>query len=77
MPNNTVTNTYYVHGPPYEDNFAPFWPIEDERQTKMHYLLYEESVEVEIDLDTGEHRILGFAGKKLEEPTDWSDYFER
>lgn len=68
---NTTIRTYYVHGQPYEDEFAPFWPSEDTRQERIHYLLYEEAVEVEIDLDTGATRILAFAGKKLVEPTEW------
>lgn len=69
---NIVTKTYYVYGQPYEDEHAPFWPNDDERQEKIHYLLYEESVDVEINVDTGETRIIGFADKKLVEPTDWS-----
>ena len=68
---NTVTKTYYVHGQPYDDEYAPFWPNDDERQNVIHYLLYEEPVEVEVDLDTGKTRILGFAGKALVEPTEW------
>jgi hypothetical protein len=68
---NTTTETYYVHAAPYEDEFAPFWDADDPRQNKIHYLLYEEPVDVEIDLDTGKHRIVGFAGQELVEPTEW------
>lgn len=72
MHDNTITRTYYIHSQPYGDDYAPFWPMQDERQTVLHYLLCEEPVKVEIDLDTGEWRYLEFAGIKLEKPGRWS-----
>jgi hypothetical protein len=71
MSQNIHEETYHVHAAPYEDEFAPFWDADDPRQEKLHYLLYEEEVDVEVDLDTGKHRIIGFAGKALAEPTEW------
>jgi hypothetical protein len=66
-----IRHTYYAHTQPYEDEYAPFWPMDDERQKIAHGWLYENAVDVEINLDTAQMRIVGFAGKALVEPTDW------
>lgn len=65
--------TEYVHGgPEASDEYSELWSHDAPQQRVYHYCLYEEPVEVEVDLDTGSFRYVGFAGKKLVEPTDWS-----
>lgn len=72
MHENTTKITLYVHGgPEASDSYSDLWPNEAEQQEVFHYCLYEESVDIEVDLATGQWRYLGFAGKELSEPTDW------
>lgn len=69
---NTTRVTLYVHGgPEASDEMSDLWPPEAKQQEVFHYCLYEESVEVEVDLETGAYRYVGFAGKELSEPTNW------
>ncbi len=68
---NTTIVTEYVHGGPEAyDEYSELWPPEAEQQRTYHYCLYEEPVEVEVDLDTGRWRYVTFAGQKLESG-DW------
>lgn len=69
---NTTLITEYVHGGgEASDSYSSLWPTDAPQQDVFHYCLYEEAVDIEVDLDTGRWRYVGFAGKKLEEPTDW------
>jgi hypothetical protein len=69
---NTRIVTEYVHGgPDASDEYSDLWPTDAPQQRRYHYCLYEEEVQVEVDLDSGAFRYIGFAGKKLAEPSDW------
>lgn len=68
MPTKVITK--YVHG--QSDELSRLWPFDAPQQDVFHYCLYEEAVEIEVDLDTGQWRYLSFGGKKLESPTEWS-----
>lgn len=61
----------YVHDQPFEEKHCDLWPADDPRQRIVHYMFYEEPVEVEIDVDTGEYRYTHFAGIELRIPTEW------
>lgn len=68
----TVVQDFYVHGgPEASDEYLDLWPREAKQQEHAHYILYEEEVEVEIDLDTGQYRYLAFSGTPLRSPTPW------
>lgn len=69
----TAVQVFYIHGgPEATDEYVEQWATDAPQQDRAHYVLYEESVEVEFDLDTGQYRYLSFAGVKLERPTSWS-----
>jgi hypothetical protein len=72
MHENTTKITEYVHGGgEASDEMSDLWPPEAKQQETFHYCLYEESVGIEVDLDTGEWRYLSFGGIELSEPSPW------
>lgn len=66
---NTTIQQRYISGD--SDEMNPLWDSEHPAQEVAHYALYEDVVDIEFDLDTGHYRYVGFAGKKLVEPTQW------
>lgn len=68
---NTVTKTFYTHTQPYDDEFCELWDHDAPQQEVIHYLGYEESIEVEIDKDTGKWRYLSLNGIPLVNPSPW------
>lgn len=69
---DTVVKTFYAHGGPEStDEYLDLWPTDAPQQQRAHYILYEDAVDVEIDLDTGQFRYVAFAGVPLAKPTKW------
>ncbi len=69
---NTVNHSLYVHGGGEStDEYSELWDYEAEQQETFHYAGYEEVIDLEVDLDTGEWRYIGLNGIKLEHPSGW------
>jgi hypothetical protein len=71
MAENTTVVTELVHGGGnMSDEYSELWPPEAPQQRRYHYALYEEAVELEVDLDTGRWRYVSFAGLPIND-TEW------
>jgi hypothetical protein len=67
---NTRIVTRYLHGE--EDSLSDLWDYEAPQQNVYHYSLYEVTIELEVDLDTGKSRIHTVNGCALEEDHEFS-----
>lgn len=63
---DTKIVTRYLHGE--EDSLSDLWDYEAPQQDVYHYSLYEVKIELEVDMPTGESRIVTVDGKKLCSP---------
>jgi len=62
---NTRIVTRYLHGD--SDELSDLWDYDAPQQDKYHYALYEVMVDLEVDMDTGESKIVAVDGRKLED----------
>jgi len=60
---NTRTVTRYLHGE--TDELSKLWPPEAKQQEVYAYALYEVSVDLEVDMNTGRSRIIAVDGVPL------------
>lgn len=60
---DTKVITRYLHG--QEDELSELWDYDAPQQDVYHYSLYEVRIELEVDMPTGESRILTVDGRKL------------
>jgi hypothetical protein len=60
---NTVVIKRYLHGE--EDSLSDLWPYDAPQQDVYHYSLYEVAIDLEVDLDTGQSRIIKVDGMPL------------
>jgi hypothetical protein len=67
-PNTTIITEYVHGGPEARDEYVDLWPNEAPQQEVIHYMLCEEEVDVEVNLDTGRWRYIAFAGSELKDP---------
>lgn len=63
---NTCRVTRYLHA--NNDGYSDLWDLDAPQQSVYGYALYEISVTLEVDLDTGHARIVAIDGVGLEKP---------
>ena len=61
MPKKIVKR--YLHDE--SDEYSDLWPIDAPQQKKYHYALYEVAIDLEVDMDTGDSKIVRVDGKRL------------
>lgn len=61
---NTTIIQRYLHG--QDDEYSDLWPTDAVQQRRYHYSLYEVCVDLEVDLDTGDSRIVAIDGALCE-----------
>lgn len=66
---NTRIVKEYLHGD--NDELSDLWDHDARQQEKYHYALYEVGIDLEVDMDTGESRIVAVDGIKLTRPGMW------
>ena len=62
---NTTIVTRYLYSE--EDELSPLWDYDAPQQDVYHYSLYEVKIDLEVDLDTGQSRIIAVDDRKLED----------
>lgn len=61
--------TEYVHDE--DDEYSDLWPTDAKQHEKFHYRLYETEFGMEVDMKTGETRIISVNKVPLITPTPW------
>lgn len=69
---NIVKHSLHVHGGgEATDEYSDLWEPEDKQQEVFHYAGYEESIDLQVDLDTGKWRYVGLNGIPLVTASGW------
>lgn len=67
---NVKKVTKYLYGD--SDELSELWDYEAPQQDVFHYALYEVTIELEVDLDTGRSRIATVNGVELASKGEFS-----